>query len=98
MAFFVLAALVVALGGCGGSGSPTGSASGRALFAQDCSGCHSLSGHEDPRRQGGDLLRFRVSRAQMVQFVQEMPVRQPLGVAAVRTVADYVLSVERAGH
>jgi hypothetical protein len=34
----------------------------------------------------------------MVQFVQEMPVRQPLGVAAVRTVADYVLSVERAGH
>jgi len=29
-------------------------ASGPALFAEDCGGCHSLLGQETPRRQGGD--------------------------------------------
>lgn len=34
----------------------------------------------------------------MLQFVQEMPVRHRLAPSQVRTVADYVLAVERRGQ
>lgn len=90
-----LAAVAVGatLTGCGSS--PLG---GSTLFARACSSCHSLSGREDPRRQGGDLLHLRIGRAAMVQFAQEMPVRHPLSAAQVQRVAAYVRLVEAQGR
>jgi mono/diheme cytochrome c family protein len=88
--------LAAAVGGCGSTGGEQ--RSGRALFAQDCSACHSLSGRQSQRRQGGDLLALRVGRQALLQFVREMPVRHPLGPAELRSVTAYVLSVERRGR
>jgi mono/diheme cytochrome c family protein len=68
------------------------------LFTQDCGGCHSLSGRQSPRRQGGDLLRLDVGRGPMLQFVREMPVRHPLSPVQLRDVVAYVLAVERGGR
>jgi len=89
-----LVAGVTALAGCGGSGS-AGGPSGKGLFARDCSACHSLTGLESPRRQGGDLLHADFSHAVMIQFAREMPVRKPLSRAELQRVADYVISIER---
>ncbi len=88
------AALTAGLGGCAGTGgqpNPTG----RSLFAQDCGVCHSLTGRQSPRRQGGDLLDLQVDRVAMLEFTREMPVRRRLSASQLRTVADYVLAVER---
>ncbi len=60
--------------------------------------CHSLTGRQSPRLQGGDLLALHMSRAAMLEFVREMPVRHPLASAQQRTVADYVQAVEARGH
>lgn len=98
------------LAGCGGSSSPrtrssSGSGtllvSGKEVFSAHCSVCHSLDGHNHPRLQGGDLLGFHASRAQVEQFVREMPVvHRPLTSAELRAVVDYVIASERsaAGH
>jgi mono/diheme cytochrome c family protein len=83
------------LAGCGMSAP---SPSGRALFAASCAGCHSLSGVQSPRRQGGDLLRFHASSRQMLELTREMPVRHPLSAPELRTVARYVIEVERSGR
>jgi mono/diheme cytochrome c family protein len=93
---FLILALAAGLSGCGSTGAHQ--SPGRALFAEDCSVCHSLSGAQSPRRQGGDLLALHVSRQAMLQFVGEMPVRRRLAPSQVRTVADYVLTVERHGQ
>jgi mono/diheme cytochrome c family protein len=77
------------------------SPSGKAVFAEHCSVCHSLTGRDDPRLQGGDLLGFHASRAQVVQFVRQMPViHQPLTADELQAVVDYVMAAERraAGH
>lgn len=79
--------------GCGSAG-PT---SGAKLFASSCSGCHTLTGVNSPRRQGGDLLHVHLSRADLVQFTREMPVRHALTATEVGAVASYVLAAERRG-
>jgi mono/diheme cytochrome c family protein len=89
-----LAASLVLLG-CGGAGVAR-RRSGRALFAEDCSRCHSLVGNESLRRPGGDLLGDRISHRELVQFVREMPVRHPLSPAQLAAVVDYVSAKERA--
>jgi mono/diheme cytochrome c family protein len=86
-------ALAAGIGGCGSNG-PSRS-TGQALFAQDCSVCHSLSGEQSPSRQGGDLLALHIGREEMLQFVREMPVRHRLGRIQLRTLADYVLAAEQ---
>lgn len=84
----------MALAGCGGS--PQASApTGRQLFAQDCSACHSLIGNESLRRQGGDLLHFVFTSRQLLSLAREMPVRRPLSAPALATVVSYVLDAER---
>jgi mono/diheme cytochrome c family protein len=95
-----LGLITVLLAGCASMAHPAHPAppAGRALFTRECSSCHSLSGREDPRRQGGDLLEFRSSRTALVQLTREMPVRRPLSVSALQAVVDYVMSVERRGH
>jgi mono/diheme cytochrome c family protein len=92
-----LALTAAGLTGCGGAARPR-TDSGRAVFAQACSACHSLSGREDPRRQGGDLLAFHSDRAALVELAREMPVRRPLSASQLRAVVDYVMTVERRGH
>ena len=87
------AASAALLAGCG-SGGHAGM-SGRLLFGEACGACHSLSGVEDPRRQGGDLLDFHSSRTQLQQLAAEMPVSRPLTDTQLRTVVSYVMSVER---
>jgi len=92
------AALAVAAvaAGCGsGAGPPR--ATGRALFAENCAMCHSLTGHASSRQQGGDLLGVQMTRAQMLEFVREMPVPHRMTSAQQETVADYVRSVEARG-
>jgi mono/diheme cytochrome c family protein len=79
--------------------SPGGAAvaaSGKAVVTEHCSVCHSLTGRDDPRLQGGDLLGFHASRTQVVQFVREMPVvHRPLTSAELQAVVDYVIAAER---
>lgn len=88
------AALASVLGGCAGAGGVPEPA-GQALFAQDCSVCHSLTGRQSPRRQGGDLLHLHIDRMAMLEFTREMPVRHRLSSVQLSAVADYVLAVER---
>jgi mono/diheme cytochrome c family protein len=83
----------MALTGCGASGQRT--ASGRALFAGDCSNCHSLIGDESLRRHGGDLLGHRFSRPDLLEFAREMPVHRPLSPAQLAAIVDYVFGRER---
>jgi len=94
-AFAALAIAAVA-GGCGSSGGAP-HATGRSLFAEDCGSCHSLNGRPSPRQQGGDLLGVHMTRAQMLEFVREMPVPHRLSSAQQHTVADFVRSVEASG-
>ena len=100
----VVAAILVA---CGGGAGSTGSAprptpapaavAGKAVFAAHCSVCHSLNGRDDPKLQGGDLLGFHAGRAQVEQFVREMPVvHRPLTAAELQAVVGYVMGTERA--
>jgi mono/diheme cytochrome c family protein len=86
-----------ALAGCGATGATLRPA-GQTLFTEACGACHSLTGRESPRRQGGDLLRARLSPAVMLQFAREMPLRHSLSAAELRAVADYVVSAERGDH
>ena len=91
----LLAAACAALSACGASHRhAAASASGAALFTQACGACHTLSGHNDPRHQGGDLRGFHSSRAQLVQLAAEMPLRRPLSHAELQSVVDFVMSVE----
>jgi len=93
-----LAALAIAVlaAGCGSGGGPP-PATGRALFAEDCGACHSLTGTASSRQQGGDLLALHMTRAQMLEFVREMPVPHRLSSTEQGAVADYVRSVEASG-
>lgn len=68
--------------------------SGRPLFSQACGACHTLTGHDDPRHQGGDLRAFHASRAQFLQFASEMPVRHALSHAQLQAIVRFVMSVE----
>jgi mono/diheme cytochrome c family protein len=88
----VVALSAAALCGCGGTHRPM---TGRALFVTSCNSCHSLTGINTPRQQGGDLLGFRVDRAVLLQFAEEMPVRHPLSHAELDAVVSYILAIQR---
>ena len=60
--------------------------------------CHSLTGWQSPRLQGGDLLALHTTRADMLEFVREMPVRHALSAAQIGAVASYVRAAEARGH
>jgi mono/diheme cytochrome c family protein len=87
-------AVAVAISACGTAGGAH-RFEGQTLFTQNCGVCHSLSGRQSPLRQGGDLLDLHVRRAEMLQFVREMPTRRRLSRAQLGIVAGYVLAVER---
>jgi hypothetical protein len=89
-----LLALSGALAACG-SARPRPAISGARVFAGECALCLSLIGNESLHRQGGDLLGYRISRQQLVQFTREMPVRRPLTQAELSAVVDYVFALQR---
>ena len=91
-----LAALTVVAvsAGCGSGGTSEQRPAGASLFAEDCGMCHSLTGRESPRQQGGDLLAVHATRGEMLEFVREMPVPHRLNAAQQALVADYVRAVE----
>jgi mono/diheme cytochrome c family protein len=91
-------AVVIVCAGCGSSGSSPRAADGASLFTEDCAMCHSLTGRQSPRLQGGDLLALHTTQADMLEFVREMPVRHPLSATQIGAVADYVRAVEARGH
>jgi mono/diheme cytochrome c family protein len=93
--WLLAAASAALLAGCGNTRDAAQTPSGRVLFSEACGSCHSLSGVEDPRRQGGDLLRFQSSRAQLMELAGEMPVTRPLTETQLRAVVSYVMAVER---
>lgn len=95
---FAALALAAACAGCGSGGGSQRAADGASLFTEDCAICHSLTGVQSPRRQGGDLLSLHTTRAEMLEFVREMPVRHPLSAAEVGAVTDYVRAVEARGR
>ncbi len=80
--------------GCGGepsAGSPPG---GQAIFARECSSCHTLTGREHGT-VGGDLARTGLSAAAIASFAKVMPVPTPLSRAEASAVAEYVHARER---
>jgi mono/diheme cytochrome c family protein len=89
--------IIVASTSCGGS-SVSRRVSGRAVFATECSACHSLAGSESPARQGGDLLGYRLRRSELSEFVREMPLRRPLSRAKLAAVVGYVLAKQRSAR
>ncbi len=91
----MLVASCAAVSACGG-GHGRAAASGRALFDQACGACHTLTGHNDPRHQGGDLRGFHASRAQFLQLTEEMPVRRPLSPGQLQALVRFVMAVEAA--
>jgi mono/diheme cytochrome c family protein len=94
---FVLLAAVAGLTGCGGGGGGTLSQTrkAQALFASNCGACHSLIGNESRRRQGGDLVGYRLTRSQLLEFTREMPTRRTLNSSELNTLVDYVLEIEQ---
>ena len=91
--------LVAALGvaGCGGA-SISQTSEAAHVFARNCSACHSLIGNESRHRQGGDLVGYRLSRQQLLEFTREMPTRRPLTSAQLQLVVEYVLGFEQRGR
>jgi mono/diheme cytochrome c family protein len=94
---FVLLAVVAGLTGCSGEagGTMSQTRTPQALFASNCGACHSLIGNESRRRQGGDLVGYRLTRSQLLEFTQEMPTRRPLTSSELNTLVDYVLEIEQ---
>jgi mono/diheme cytochrome c family protein len=95
----VLVAACAAVSACGGGGTSQHRAhakptAGQALFIQACGACHTLTGHNDPRHQGGDLRDFHATRVQFLQLAGEMPVRRPLTSAQLQSVVAFVMAVE----
>jgi mono/diheme cytochrome c family protein len=89
----LLGAAAAAATACGGAQNHA-SSSGQALFDQACGACHTLTGHDDPRHQGGDLLGFHATRSQMLQLAGEMPVRRPLSQPQLNAVVRFVMQTE----
>lgn len=94
---FCLLALAPAAAGCG-SATRRREPPGARLFAANCSSCHSLTGHNYPSKQGGDLLHLRIPQATLAQFTAEMPVPHRLSAAQVRLIDDYLIAVTGAGR
>jgi mono/diheme cytochrome c family protein len=67
------------------------------VFTQDCAVCHSVVGNESRHKQGGDLLGYRITRQELVQFTREMPVRHRLTGAELSAVVDYVFALQHRG-
>ncbi len=89
----LLSALALAGTGCGSSAAPAPPLSGAEVFARSCAACHSLVGNESHYKQGGDLVGYHLSRAQLTLMTRSMPTR-PLSRAELAAVVSYVLRTQ----
>ncbi len=99
--FLLPASVCLVVCACGQASSPTRTpavaANGAAVFARSCASCHSLIGNESLHRQGGDLLGYRMTRAQLLGFTRVMPTGR-LTEAQLDAVVRYILRAQtRAG-
>ena len=81
--------------GAAGRAPRAAPSSGRDVFASSCSSCHSLVGNESSHKQGGDLLGFRMTRADVFSFTRVMPTAAGLSAAQLRAVTDYVFAAQQ---
>ena len=73
-------------------------ARGRRIFAEQCAGCHTVTGHEQGA-VGGDLVLAHLGEKDLASFARVMPTKRPLTPAETRAVAAYINSVRpRAGR
>jgi mono/diheme cytochrome c family protein len=86
-----------AVSACGGQTHGAGASSARTLFTQACGACHTITGHDDPRHQGGDLLGFHATRTQFLQLASEMPVHHALSPTQLDVVVRFVRGLEGGG-
>jgi mono/diheme cytochrome c family protein len=82
--------------GCG-SAHDTTRADGRRIFASQCAGCHTLTGHEQGA-VGGDLVLAHLQEKDVTSFARVMPTKQPLTPAAAQAVARYIAGVTTRGR
>jgi len=85
-----VAAVAFLAAGCGGHAGHANS--GRAIYEQDCAGCHTLSGRERGS-VGGDLVNANLGVADIASFALEMPTPRRLTKTQANTVARYVDAV-----
>jgi mono/diheme cytochrome c family protein len=85
-----VAAVAIVTAGCGGRALRTDS--GRAVFAHECAGCHTLVGRERGA-VGGDLVDANLGVADIASFALEMPTPSRLTAAQAATVARYIDAV-----
>jgi mono/diheme cytochrome c family protein len=91
----LLLSCCAAVSACGGQTHGAAAASSRrTLFTEACGACHTLTGHSDPRHQGGDLLDFHATGTQFLQLASEMPVRHPLSRTQLNAVVRFVMGLE----
>ena len=94
MRVLAVSAAVVAglLAGCGSGTSTPTLARGRQIFASQCAGCHTLTGHERGAI-GGDLLLAHLKEQDLASFARVMPTKPALLSEDARAVASYIVSV-----
>lgn len=97
IAITLAAALAFVLAACGTRERPSrpSALSGPAVFARDCSACHTLgaeTGGQEP--VGGSLRGYGLSAAQVERLTRVMPVAHPLSAADLRAVSAYIVAVE----
>jgi mono/diheme cytochrome c family protein len=77
---------VALVAGCGGASQ---NSRGHAIFEQECSSCHTLTGH-DTKIDGGDLAISQMQVRDIASFARVMPLKHPLSPADAIAVARYV--------
>ena len=90
MRIAALAAAAFFAAGCGGHARHADT--GRSIYEQDCSGCHTLSGRERGSI-GGDLVNANLGVADVASFAMEMPTPRRLTKTQADAVARYVDAV-----
>lgn len=73
---------------------PKNAAAGARIFKTSCATCHTLTRH-DTNIEGGDLGLLPGTVAEVESFARIMPVRPPLTSTDAKTVAVYIVGVER---
>ena len=93
MRALAVAAAALVAAGCGGAKSTE---RGRAIFVQQCAGCHTLTGKEHGA-PGGDLAIPHLAERDVASFARVMPTSHRLSAAEAAAVARYVVATRRRG-
>jgi mono/diheme cytochrome c family protein len=67
------------------------------VFAHNCTTCHSLVGNESKHKDGGDLVGYHLTRAELTLVTRTMPTRH-LTAAELQAVVGYVMRAQQRGR